>query len=180
MAGPSFGYSRYADAPSFLRMETQPGTHVPLDPEPLPAHLKDLFREYYPDVDLDRVRVHDTIPWIARFAPISVRAMALGRNIYFDGNFDPFSADGIATIGHELVHVSQWHRTGGFVLGPVGFAIGYVRAYALNRLRGMSRYDAYRAIRFEREAERFERSIRNTLGGGPATGRPEGQEVAFP
>lgn len=126
--------------------------------------MKDLLREYFPDVDLDRVRVHDTLPWIARFAPISVGAMALGRNIYFDGNFDPSSADGIATIGHELVHVSQWHRTGGFLPGPVSFAILYIWEYAVNRLRGMSRCNAYRGIRFEQEAERFGESIRDTLG----------------
>lgn len=160
-------------------METQPGMPEAPHHDPLPGHLKDLFRECFPDVDLDRVRVHDTLPWIARFAPISVGAMALGRNIYFEGNFDPFSADGIATIGHELVHVSQWRGTGGFLLGPVSFAIMYVWEYVLNRLRGMGRYDAYRAIRFEREAERFERSIRNILGGGPATGRLEWQEVAL-
>lgn len=142
---------------------------TPRNSRPLPAHLKDLFREHLPDVDLDRVRVHETLPWIARFAPISVRAMALGRDIYFDGDFDPHSADGIATIGHELLHVSQWGRTGGFlarVVGPVGFAARYVGEYALNRLRGMGKCDAYRAIRFEREAKRFERSIRDILAGG--------------
>ena len=137
-------------------------------PRPLPAHLKDLFREHFPDVDLDRVRVHDTLPWIARFAPVPVRAMALGRDVYFDGDFDPHTADGIATIGHELVHVSQWGRTGGFLaraLGPIGFAATYVGEYALNRLRGMGKCDAYRAIRFEREANRFEGSMRDILGG---------------
>lgn len=144
-------------------MTTAPGRR------PLPAHVKDFFGEHFPDVDLDRVSVHDTLPWIARFAPISVRAMALGRRIYFDGNFDPHSADGIATIGHELMHVSQWGHTGGFlarVLGPIGFAAKYVGGYALNRLRGMGKCDAYRAIRFEREARSFERSIRDRLGDG--------------
>lgn len=151
-------------------METQHGKADRRRPEALPDHLKDLFRGFFPDVDLDRVRVHDTLPWIARFAPISVRAMALGRDIYFDGNFDPDSAGGIATIGHELVHVSQWRRTGRFLeraLGPISFAARYLGAYAVNRLRGMGKWDAYRAIRFEREAERFERSIRDILGRGP-------------
>jgi hypothetical protein len=155
-------------------METQPGMSEPPGPGPLPDHLRDLFHEYFPDVDLDRVRVHDTLPWVAQFAPISVRAMALGRNIYFDGDFDPYSADDVATIGHELVHVSQWRRTGGFFLGPVSFAVLYIWEYALNRGRGMSRCDAYREIRFEREAERFERSIRDTLGGAPGPGAPDG------
>lgn len=164
---------------SLQRMETQPGTPQPPVPGSLPDHVKDLLREYFPDVDIDRVRVHHTLPWIARFAPISVRAMALGRNIYFDGNFDPVSADGIATIGHELVHVSQWHRTGGFLLGPVSFAVTYVWDYALNRLRGMSRYDAYGAIRFEQEAVSFERSIRGALGGAPGAPRLAAKEVAI-
>lgn len=161
-------------------METQPGTTQPPVAGSLPDHVKDLLREYFPDVDLDRVRVHHTLPWIARFAPISVRAMALGRHIYFDGNFDPVSADGIATIGHELAHVSQWRRTGGFLLGPVSFAIMYVGEYALNRLRGMSRYDAYGAIRFEQEAGRLERSIRDALAGAPGARREAAKEVALP
>lgn len=134
----------------------------PTGPRRLPDHLQALFREFLPDVDLDRVRVHDGLPWIARFAPVPVRAMALGRHIYFDGNFDPGSAGGIAEIGHELAHVSQWRR-GGVFMGPIRFAARYVGAYAANRLRGMSRYDAYRNIQFEREASRFERSIRNVL-----------------
>lgn len=150
----------------------------PRNVRPLPDHLKDFFGEYFPDVDLEGVRVHDTLPWIARFAPIPVRAMALGRNIYFDGNFDPGSADGIATIGHEIVHVSQWRRAGGFVLGPICFAITYVGEYARNRLRGLSKCDAYRAIRFEREAERFERSIRGTIGGAPGAPRLAAKEIA--
>lgn len=135
-------------------------------PRPLPDRLQDLFRDAFPDVDLGRVRVHDSLPWIARFAPISVRAMALGRDLYFDGNFDPDSVDGVATIGHELVHVSQWRRPGGLIaraLGPVSFAARYVGQYAVNRLRGMSRCDAYRSIHFEREAKRFERTVADTL-----------------
>lgn len=131
-------------------------------PAPLPGHVRARFQDSFPDVDLDRVRVHGTLPWIARFAPIQVRAMALGRNIYFDDAFDPHSLDGIATIGHELVHVAQWRRTGGFLLGPAIFAARYVGEYLLNRLRGMGKYDAYRSIRFEREAEGFERSIRES------------------
>lgn len=129
---------------------------------PLPDHVKALFRDSFPDVDLDRVRLHGSLPWIARFAPIQVRAMALGRNIYFDDGCDPHSPDGIATIGHELVHVAQWRRTGGLLLGPLTFAARYVGGYLLNRLRGMGKYDAYRSIRFEREAEGFERSIRES------------------
>ncbi len=134
----------------------------PSAPAPLPDHVKARFSDSFPDVDLDRVRVHDTLPWIARFAPIQVRAMALGRNIYFDDGCDPHSLDGIATIGHELVHVAQWRRTGGFLLGPLTFAARYVGGYLLNRLRGMGKYDAYRSLHFEREAERFERSIRES------------------
>lgn len=106
--------------------------------------------------------------------------MALGRSIYFDGNFDPVSADGIATIGHELVHVSQWGRAGGYVLGPISFAITYVWEYALNRLRGMSRYDAYGAIRFEQEAGHLERSIRDAHAGAPGARREAAKEVALP
>lgn len=139
------------------------------DTRPLPDHLQDLFRGAFPEVDLGRVRVHDSLPWIARFAPISVRAMALGRHLYFDGDVDPDSVDGIATIGHELVHVSQWRRAGVVrrALAPVSFAARYVGEYAANRLRGMSKCDAYRSIHFEREAERFERSIRDLLDGNP-------------
>lgn len=132
----------------------------------LPDELKAFFRDAFPDVDLDRVRVHDRLPWIARFAPISVRGMALGRDVYLDGGYDSTSVDDLATIGHELVHVSQWcraHHPLARALGAIGFAASYVGLYALNRLRGMREVEAYREIRFEREARRFERAVRAVL-----------------
>lgn len=132
----------------------------------LPDELKDLFRDAFPELDLDRVRVHDRLPWIARLAPVSVRAMVLGRDIYIDRGYDPTSLDDLVTIGHELVHVSQWCRTDhplARALEAIGFAASYVGQYAANRLRGMRKVEAYRAIRFEREARRFERAIRDVL-----------------
>src|SRR5258708_17520968 len=50
-----------------------------------------------------------------------IDAMALPRGIYFrKGKYDPFSAAGIALIGHELVHEKQWEK-----YGPTGFLIRY-------------------------------------------------------
>lgn len=50
---------------------------------------------------------------------------------------------------HELVHVAQYQS-----LGVFKFLILYVFEYIVNRLKGLSHYDAYYAISFEVEARR--------------------------
>jgi hypothetical protein len=48
---------------------------------------------------------------------------------------------------HELVHVRQFTT-----VGYLPFVFTYVKEYLSGRLRGLSGYEAYRAISFEREA----------------------------
>jgi len=68
---------------------------------------KNLLRPYIPDVDLNNADLHDgKVPWYLgkQFAGIT-----RGNDIYFrPGVYDPTSADGIAMLGHELVHVGQY------------------------------------------------------------------------
>ncbi len=69
-------------------------------------------------------------------------------------------------LNHELVHVRQWRRH-----GVVGFAVRYLGAYALWRLRGKGHWGAYRRIPFEIEADWVARRL---LTGGP--GRAESRQ----
>lgn len=50
--------------------------------------------------------------------------MTTPMSIYFNpGQYDPYSAAGIALIGHELIHVKQWQKYGFFgFLGRYGFS----------------------------------------------------------
>jgi len=54
---------------------------------------------------------------------------------------------GLLLLAHELVHIGQYRSH-----GVVGFLRVYVREYLEGRLRGLSHWQSYRAISFEREA----------------------------
>jgi hypothetical protein len=80
--------------------------------------------------------------WLRPFLHRRTIAITLGRRIYV--------AAGHATdalLRHELVHVRQAGE-----LGVLRFLWRYVAEYVRNRRRGMTHYDAYRAISFEAEA----------------------------
>ncbi len=56
-------------------------------------------------------------PKILKFVPIplssDVEGLTLENNIYLrPGAYDPSTADGLALLGHELVHVGQYQRDG--------------------------------------------------------------------
>ncbi len=57
------------------------------------------------------------------------------------------TAEAAVTINHERIHVRQQLE-----LLLVVFALWYLGSYLYGRIRGLSRYDAYRNIIFEREA----------------------------
>ncbi len=50
-------------------------------------------------------------------------------------------------VTHELVHVRQWAE-----LGPVRFAVQYLKGYVAGRRRGLDHQRAYLAIPLEQEA----------------------------
>lgn len=75
-------------------------------------------------------------------------AFTLDNTIYIDPSKLSYSAQGLGTLAHELVHVRQYRDFGG--IPP--FWAEYGLDYLLNRLEGLDHLDAYREISFEQEA----------------------------
>ena len=70
------------------------------------------FAPMYPDIDLERISLHEGLPFYVRGTP---NAITVGRRIYFNvGTYDPCSRKGIALIAHELFHVHQGSGGPGF------------------------------------------------------------------
>ena len=126
----------------------------------LPDEARRSLDPHFPDLDLAAVRVRIGLPLLVRaLAVISPAAVVLGRTIYFDAEeYDAVTPRGLASIGHELVHVRQIAALG----FPV-FVLRYSWAYLRGRFRGLSSEAAYRAIPFEVEAYSVERELRSAL-----------------
>ena len=77
---------------------------------PLTDREKILLGPYIPQVDLDNARIHIGIPWWVPNRD-NLRAITIGNDIYMsEGEFDSFTIEGIALLGHELVHVGQYRN----------------------------------------------------------------------
>jgi len=66
---------------------------------------------YIPRIDLDNADVHDDgkVPWW--FMNKQAGGVTDHNNIYFRvGEFNPSTIEGLAALGHELVHVGQYRR----------------------------------------------------------------------
>ncbi len=100
--------------------------------EKLPDCAKRYFKQHFPDLNLDNIVVHpDGIPAIVQLfntVPGGVGGFTFGNDIYFPrGAYDPSTADGFASLGHEVAHVDQFRR-----LGTAGFAAQYINGYVEN------------------------------------------------
>ena len=85
----------------------------PLGLRPLTDCEKEALAPYIPKIDLDNADLHDgQVPfWLGkRFAGVTIT-----NNIYFrPGVYDSSTVNGLAILGHELVHVGQYR--GGMTL----------------------------------------------------------------
>jgi RHS repeat-associated protein len=85
----------------------------PLGLRPLTDCEKEALAPYIPKIDLDNADLHDEqVPfWLGkRFAGVTIN-----NNIYFrPGVYDSSTVNGLAILGHELVHVGQYR--GGMTL----------------------------------------------------------------
>lgn len=88
-------------------------------------------------------------------------AITFGNDIYFRDKaaYDTKTAKGLARIGHEVTHSTQYEALG----GEVNFLKEYVREYNYLRSIGYDAQSAYRNISFEVIAYARENAIARTL-----------------
>jgi hypothetical protein len=100
-------------------------------PSPLPPAAIALTHRWFPDLDLDRVRIVTGGPvcWYVRRAGRG--AMTLAPYIFFGrAKFDPRDARSLALLVHELKHVEQVGR-----MGHIRFYLRYAAGLIRNGFR---------------------------------------------
>jgi len=118
--------------------------------------VKSRLKPYFPDLDLDSIRIFEGIPAYVVGDPDAYTA---GNFIYFKkGAYDPNSTAGLSLIGHELTHSRQSAR-----LGAIRFSKRYLEEYAELRKLGYDHNSAYKNISFEVEANKMQDLIQKDL-----------------
>lgn len=118
----------------------------------LPDYVKKLLAPYFPELDLEDIRIREGIP---RYVLMKAAAYANRNRIYFaPGRFDPDSLEGIAIIAHELTHCAQYKN-----YGVWKFRALYVSAWLAGLLRHRSLVRAYSRNRFEVAAREMEERV---------------------
>jgi len=156
ISGGKFANGAVTTAMSYAFGSMAQGERDPGDP--LPDHVIEELEPYFSefeDFDLRDIRVREGLPRHVRGA----LTYTSGNTVYFaPGAYDPYSAAGIALIGHEALHVQQFQG-----MGRLGFYTRYGREYLGGRLRGMSHSEAYLNISMERDAFALQARIRQDL-----------------
>jgi hypothetical protein len=113
-------------------------------PRPLTGSERRVLGRYFAQIDLDNARLHDgVVPW---YLPKRFCAIARGNHIYFrPGVYQAGTAEGLALLGHEMMHVCQY-RAG-------MTAVSYLRS----ALKG------YMNSPFEKAADAVEARIRQDM-----------------
>jgi RHS repeat-associated protein len=81
----------------------------PFGLRPLTDCEKKKLAPYIPKIDLDKADLHEgKVPW---YLGKGYDGITRGNNIYFrSGVYDPSTVEGLALLGHELVHVGQYRN----------------------------------------------------------------------
>ena len=125
-------------------------------PEPLPEETRLVLAPFFPDLDLGRILVCRGIPWYVVGRP---RGYADRRKIYLaPGAYQIDSIEGLGLLAHEIAHCRQYREHGTW-----RFRALYLMTYFWNRLRRMSRMEAYLNIPFEIEARAVEAKVSGAL-----------------
>lgn len=113
----------------------------------------DAVRQALPRVEPHTVPIRIAPSWFSRLWSTGIAAMATPWAVYVR---EPVHARMIAgaepqrtgvLVVHELVHLEQYAR-----LGAIRHIVQYAGDYVRGRLRRLSHWDAYRAVRLEIEA----------------------------
>jgi Domain of unknown function (DUF4157) len=122
----------------------------------LPREARQLLAPFFPGFDLERVRIHEYIPWYVLGRP---QGYASCYNVYLEpGAYCIDSIEGLVLLAHEITHCLQYRK-----LGTWRFRAHYLGSYFRNRWRGMPRSMAYLNIPFEIEARKVESEVYWTL-----------------
>ena len=158
-----------------LRVPVLCGGRLPAMPDALPRHAgpvtvgamlrsggidPDALVSIAPRVDPDTVTVRVASPLFRRMWARGISAVTMPWAIYVTpGVMDRHLAGAEPRrtgrlMAHELMHVEQWRRLGG-----LRHLIQYVGDYLRGRVRGLTHWQAYRAVRLEQEARAAARLI---------------------
>lgn len=86
--------------------------------------------------------------WLRPFVLDGVAGVTIGRHVFLHPSVADLPETRLfAILRHEGAHLNQYRR-----YGVIPFLTRYVFEYMSNRLRGMSSWDAYKEITFEKEA----------------------------
>lgn len=122
----------------------------------LPESAVRLLAPYFPGLNLREIRVREGIPW---YVPMGASAYANHNDIYFaPGAYDPYSAEGIAIIGHEITHSAQYKE-----IGTWRFRALYLWQWARQFYKHLSFRDAYSRNPFEVAATAMQSRIYEEL-----------------
>jgi hypothetical protein len=129
----------------------------------LPQEVRQVLAQFFPGFDLDQVCVYDGIPWYIVGKPIGY---ADRHKIYLAPEaYRIDTIEGLALIAHEITHCRQYSEHGAWL-----FRARYLKEYFKNRLRGMTRRDAYFYNSFEIEAREMEEMVFQALFTAEARG----------
>jgi hypothetical protein len=108
----------------------------------------DALRLRIAPVNPDTINVWPASPVFRLFWRRGIEGVTYWKYVFVDAEVLRGDRERLARLViHELVHVRQY-----LAMGYVPFVVSYVKEYLSGRLGGLSGYEAYRAISFEREA----------------------------
>ena len=122
----------------------------------LPDFVQEILRPYFPDFDLDRVRIREGIPW---YVLMDADGYTDRQTIYLKPeHYDPETVSGLSLLAHEVTHCRQYHAHGTW-----RFRAKYLGAWLRELRRTHSLTQAYLNIPFEIEARAIEYRVYEAL-----------------
>ncbi|MBI2572219.1 MAG: DUF4157 domain-containing protein [Candidatus Schekmanbacteria bacterium] len=136
--------------------------------EELPECIAGYLDQKFNTISVTEVDFHEGIPWWANpWTDPKTVGFILGDNVYLkEGEYDPTTRDGVATIYHELLHVEQYQK-----VGKIEFLKEYLRQRREANREGK---DPDTAISIEKDAYKAEKEFRDHMNSTFGTEGPCG------